>query len=117
MVAVGRLIAPGCHAAGGGGVPDGEDECPTELNPSSDEDGDGCDDNPDRDGDGVPNTTDNCPDEANPNQQDVDDDGIGDVCDDDDGGDGPKWLEWSGAIWYGVMAGALIAAILFGLTR
>jgi hypothetical protein len=46
-----------------------------------DADGDG-------DGDGVPDSTDNCKDAANPAQEDLDADGIGNVCDDDRDGDG-----------------------------
>ncbi|MGB1139363.1 MAG: S8 family serine peptidase [Halioglobus sp.] len=36
---------------------------------------------PDHDGDGVPNNTDNCPLTANPDQQDLDGNGVGDICD------------------------------------
>ena len=43
---------------------------------------------PDADGDGVYDDVDNCINTANPNQQDLDGDGIGDVCDDDIDGDG-----------------------------
>ena len=35
----------------------------------------------DNDGDGIKNADDNCPDTANPDQNDLDNDGIGDVCD------------------------------------
>ena len=35
----------------------------------------------DNDGDGIKNADDNCPDTANPDQSDLDNDGIGDVCD------------------------------------
>ncbi|MBM4354140.1 MAG: hypothetical protein FJ109_10155 [Deltaproteobacteria bacterium] len=48
-----------------------------------DTDGDGVADcvDDDDDGDGVPDGADNCPLEANPKQEDVDEDGFGDLCD------------------------------------
>jgi len=55
---------------------DGEDECNIE------------DPNADCDSDGIPNGKDNCPDIANEDQADLDEDGIGDVCDPDIDGDG-----------------------------
>lgn len=42
----------------------------------------------DTDDDGVADDQDNCPNTPNPNQADLDNDGIGDVCDDDADGDG-----------------------------
>ena len=42
----------------------------------------------DSDGDGTVNVDDNCPLASNPDQLDTDDDGLGDVCDADDDGDG-----------------------------
>jgi hypothetical protein len=43
---------------------------------------------PDADGDGVPDVADNCPQAPNSDQADLDNDDIGDVCDDDIDGDG-----------------------------
>ena len=43
---------------------------------------------PDQDNDGVEDDIDNCPSIANPNQFDTDEDMLGDLCDEDDDGDG-----------------------------
>jgi hypothetical protein len=42
----------------------------------------------DSDGDGFSDDVDNCPNKSNPSQEDLDDDGLGDICDDDVDGDG-----------------------------
>ncbi|SDD88280.1 thrombospondin type 3 repeat-containing protein [Riemerella columbipharyngis] len=42
----------------------------------------------DKDGDGIEDGKDNCPNIANPDQKDTDNDGIGDICDNDIDGDG-----------------------------
>jgi MYXO-CTERM domain-containing protein len=69
---------------------DGVDACPTEPedgNAYMDEDG--CPE-PDRDADGWPDELDNCPDvaQAEDERGDLDDDGLGDLCDEDMDGDG-----------------------------
>lgn len=59
---------------------------------AQDADGDGLLDweDDDDDNDGINDVSDNCPLDANPGQEDVDDDGKGDVCDDNNsGGDIP----------------------------
>lgn len=55
----------------GDGVPDAQDNCPCNANA----------DQADSDHDGVGDACDNCPLHQNPNQEDTDEDGIGDVCD------------------------------------
>jgi hypothetical protein len=70
----------------GDGVADGDDNCPSDVNPSQrntdgDAFGDACDG--DKDDDGVPNGADNCPIVENPDGQgaDADADSVGDACD------------------------------------
>lgn len=88
------------------------DNCPADFNPDqadldNDNIGDACDpdddgddvnddvdpfpangnESADTDGDGVGDNSDNCPSNANPQQVDTDNDGAGNVCDDDDDGD------------------------------
>lgn len=93
FVCTALLSVAGCGVdPAGGGASTGE-AC------SSDEDceagfecnDDACeekDDADDRDEDGIPDAEDNCPDEYNPAQEDSDDDGVGDVCDEDQDRDG-----------------------------
>jgi hypothetical protein len=68
----------------GDGVPDGEDNCPSDANTDQldtdgDLEGDACD--IDDDGDGWADVDDNCSLVANPQQEDADGDNVGDVCD------------------------------------
>ena len=76
-----------CDTECGDGILAGAEEC----DDGNLVDGDGCSvlcEAPDRDDDGVLDVDDNCPDEPNPDQDDLDSDGIGDICDDDRDGDG-----------------------------
>ena len=74
----------------GDGVPDIEDDFPTDYDEYKDSDGDGQGDNSDTDidNDGILNDSDNCFLIFNPNQLDTDGDNIGDSCDTDDDNDG-----------------------------
>lgn len=76
----------------GDGVGDNADAFPNDTSETADTDGDGVGDNADafpndasetvdNDGDGVGDNGDNCPSTANHDQKDLDDDGLGTVCD------------------------------------
>ena len=65
------------------GIPDGCDSCP--VTPDPDNDPSLC---ADADGDGILDDADNCPTVSNGDQADLDQDGIGDLCDSDQDGDG-----------------------------
>ena len=80
------VLAPQPGDNDGDGVPDAEDNCPSDSNPSQlngdgDAFGNACD--TDKDDDTVLNHADNCPVVANTSGQayDADGDGVGDVCD------------------------------------
>ena len=97
----------------GDGVGDGSDEFPNDASEQVDSDGDGVGDNSDAfpndasetadsDGDQVGDNTDNCVNAANPNQDDSDEDGIGDVCEDDAQSNAATWdqFDWDdGSTW------------------
>jgi len=83
----------------GDGVDNDEDAFPTDPAETTDSDKDGVGDNADafpndptetadNDKDGVGDNGDNCPELSNADQADLDDDKLGDVCDDDLDGDG-----------------------------
>lgn len=74
----------------GNGVKEGDEEC----DDGNQDPGDGCEPDctlsVDTDGDGVYDSVDNCPDVQNADQADADGDGIGDVCDSPECGNGVK---------------------------
>jgi len=78
------------------GILDNVDNCATGIldwvvDLASDLDGDGCrdlDEDLDDDADSVLDVDDNCQFDSNINQEDFEDDGVGDICDGDDDGDG-----------------------------
>ncbi len=67
----------------GDGFNNDEDACPYVIG----NDPAACDASADTDGDGIPDSSDNCPAIVNPDQEDLDNDEVGDVCDDDTDGD------------------------------
>ncbi|MCU0657326.1 MAG: thrombospondin type 3 repeat-containing protein, partial [Polyangiaceae bacterium] len=80
-----------CKDSDGDGVPDKDDNCPSNKNASqldTDKDGkgDACD--TDDDADGILDANDNCPTVKNASQTDTDKDGKGNACDTDDDNDG-----------------------------
>ncbi|MBV71856.1 MAG: hypothetical protein CMH52_11045 [Myxococcales bacterium] len=90
IVMIDMAVDSGVDDEDGDGVPDGDDNCPSESNPDQldlDDDGlgDVCDD--DADGDAVADENDNCPMVANPDQLDLNGDAEGDACDGDVDGD------------------------------
>lgn len=121
----------------GDGVPDCFDVCPDE-NDRADDDGDGvlnCFDNCpsdsnkrepgvcgcgtpdiDVDGDAILDCMDNCPDIANPDQADADNDGIGDACDTNNGGQG-RVIPFCGAGAAQMVAIGMFSLLLLRLTH
>lgn len=96
------------------GVGDNADAFPSDATETADTDGDGVGDNADAfpddaneisdgDGDGVGDNSDNCVADANSDQSDEDNDGVGNVCDDDSTGSDPTavWdqFNWDEAVW------------------
>ena len=60
---------------------------------------------PDIDADGIDNESDNCPASANATQEDLDEDGEGDLCDSDIDGDGvPQEADSSDAALFWITA-------------
>ncbi len=91
--ATGQLIGDACNQdIDGDGVKNATDTCPLFANanqatmPTGANEAAWC--NQDTDGDGVRDSNDNCPYIANPDQSDLNHNGIGDVCDVDQDGDG-----------------------------
>lgn len=84
--------------------PDQEDQNNNDL-------GDACEDT---DADGIINGIDNCPLHANRVQKDVDGDGIGDICDDDESRITEKypWLPWAGMSLTAIVLLAMFAHTL-----
>ena len=64
------------------------DICPNEANPLQDKENDNCWLTGDPDNDGHFNNVDNCPAVSNSSQDDMDEDNVGDACDEDIDGDG-----------------------------
>ena len=131
------MFAPNADAGGSGDIPiagvETAGDAAGESSPTSGEEGGtGVTDPPimslDRDFDGINNDVDNCPDLFNPEQYDVDGDGLGDACSDDDDSDGipndwdpaPSDPQWPGRALsdtvYAQTSSSLFALDVKGLT-